>query len=254
MSDERTTSNATPQQVRQALDDWLDGKCVDEQMKSYWLADEKMAEIYLAASQLKQKAAQVEPIAVPHWDAETTFVGQGKQSNWLTSFLAGFDPSPRWSMAFSIVAMLMVLFNVELHFDDGKMTVAFAGNSQQQLKAQLEQQFEQRLAQYDREQQLLIATYFDDIQAKQQQDVTELASYLINASRQERKEDIGALVSYFNQQRSEDLSLNQQQLSQLVYQLQAQPKARGNSVRHANVESFGQAVDANSTIHNQEEH
>ena len=242
--------NATREQLSQALDDWLDGKAVDESVKARWLEDQQLSAIYLAASQVQQRVKEQPSLEVPHWDAESTFVSRGE--TWQQKLLSWFNPSPRLSMVFSIAALMMVIFKVELQIDDGKMTIAFAGDSQASLRFELEQQFEQRLVAYSRDQQILIANYFDDIQAKQQQDVTQLASYLINASRQERKEDIGAVVNYFNQQRDEDLNLNQQQLNQVVYQMQQQ-QGWGSNVRRVNMQQFDNTKEINSNLSTEEE-
>lgn len=238
--------------AKSALDAWLDGtladKDVSQAMKSKWLEDPSLAPIYQAACMLESKAAKTQDVEVPQWDASSTFVSsrgsqQSSLASWQERMLAWFNPSPRLSMAFSIAAIFMVLFKVEVQFVEGGVTVAFAEQNQANIKAQLEQQFEQRLIQYDKEQQILIANYFNDVQAKQQQDVTQLASYLINASRQERKEDLGALVSYFNEQRIDDISLNQQQLSNIIRQIQQQ-NAHG-TIKRASYHSSDSSTDTN---------
>lgn len=236
-------------EAKAALDAWLEGQSVDESMKLRWLDDEKLAPIYQAACMMEQKIDDVSEVEVPNWDAQSTFVSHGP--TWQQKVSAWFNPSPRLSMAFSIAAVFMVLFKVEVQFDDGGVKVAFANQNQASIEAELTKQFEQRLVQYDREQQILIANYFDDIQSQQQQDVTQLASYLITASRQERKEDMGALVSYFNEQRSEDINVNQQQLSKLMLQLQQQNTS--NPIRRASLQSFESVKDTNSTLSNQKE-
>ena len=246
--------------AKAALDAWLDGtlesKNVSQQMKQKWLEDPSLAPIYQAACMMEQKVAQTQDVEVPQWDASLTFVAKPGAEGainepWYERLSAWFNPSPRLSMAFSIAALFMVLFKVEVQFIDGGVTVAFAEQNQAQIKAQLEQQFEQRLIQYDREQQILIANYFNDVQAKQQQDVTQLASYLINSSRQERKEDLGALVSYFNEQRIDDINLNQQQLSKIIRQMQQQ-NAQG-TIKRASYQNVDDSTDTNVNLSNQKE-
>lgn len=61
-----------------------------------------------------------------------------------------------------------------------------------------------RLREFAAEQQVILANYRADMSNKQQSNNLQLASYILNASRQERKEDIGDFVSFINAQRQDE--------------------------------------------------
>jgi hypothetical protein len=225
------------EQNRQQFERWLDGEKVSDEQQQSWHEDEQLADLHDASLWLKHQSECYQQRSVPDWNADKTFDYQGEKNSWFS----WLHLSPGLSMAMSFAAIFMVLFKVELQFNEQGILLSFAGNQQQAFETRLELAMEQRLKQYDRDQQIIIANHFDDIQAKQRQDVTQLASYLIGASRQERKEDIGALVSYFSQQRSEDLTQNQQQLNKVVYQLslQNEQSVQGSAIRRATYELNG---------------
>jgi hypothetical protein len=196
---------------KEAFEKWLDDHCVDRQTEQNWHHDEQLKDHYETGLWLKHQAECFEEQPVPKWDAEATFQVKKEKKDWF----GWLNMSPSLSMAMSLAAILMVLFRVELHFGDNGVLLTFAGDS----RADMQQLVDEKLTQFSRDQQIVLANYVDDIQAQQQQDVTQLASYLINASRQERKEEISELVTYLKVQRNEDMSLNDQKLSNIVYRI-----------------------------------
>jgi len=62
---------------------------------------------------------------------------------------------------------------------------------------------EQKLQTFASEQQVVLANYAADIKVKQQDNNLQLASYIMGASRQERKEDITEFINYVNDQRKD---------------------------------------------------
>jgi len=191
-----------------------------------WQDESQQKALEDTAAWLSHQAQCYKEHEVPQWDASSTFEFDDNKRSWLSRLgLTGFQVSPNLSMAMSVAAIFMVLFNVQLQFNEQGMLLSFATSEQQQtdkLRSQLKAEFEQKLVAFSRDQQLVIASHFDDIQDKQREDVTQLASYLISASRQERKEDIGALVNYIKEQRNVDMSLNQQQLNEVLYRVSQQ--------------------------------
>ena len=62
---------------------------------------------------------------------------------------------------------------------------------------------------------MILANYTADIKVKQQENNLQLASYLMEASRKERKEDISSFIEYVNEQRTDDQFNNQLKFKQL---------------------------------------
>ncbi len=188
---------------------WLDGEAVDEKVIARWQQDESLKDHYDTGLYLQHQADCYENQAVPRWDREATFGYEKPPSRWA----AWFNNSPALSMAFSIAAILMVLFKVELQINDNGVLLTFGQASNQQMLNQLDE----RLVQYSRDQQLVMANYVNDIQAQQKQDMTQLASYLVESARTERREDITELVKYINDRREDDLTLQKYQIDKILY-------------------------------------
>lgn len=196
---------------KQTFEDWLDGKTVDSPTEQSWHDNDELKDHYETGLWLKHQAQCYSEESVPQWDAESTFAFKKEQKDWF----GWLRVTPQLSMAMSVAAILMVLFRVELQFNDDGVLLSFAGNSSQKMDALMDE----KIKRFGRDQQIVLASYMDDIQAQQQQDVTQLASYLVNASRTERKEEMGALVSYLKDQRDEDMSLNQHKMRNIIYSL-----------------------------------
>jgi hypothetical protein len=194
---------------------WLDDHPVDhqqnQQQSQQWLEDEQLKIHYETSLHLKHQAECFEEQVVPKWDRESTFEIDRTAKAWF----GWLNISPSLSMAMSIVAIMMVLFKVELQFDENGILLTFAGDSRTNMTTLVDEKFKQ----FRRDQHIIMANYVDDIQSQQQQDVTQLASYLVNSSRQERKEEMGELVSFLKLQRTEDISLNELKLRNIVYRM-----------------------------------
>ena len=82
----------------------------------------------------------------------------------------------------------------------------------------------------------MLANYATDFTANQQDSNLQLATYVIGAARQERKEDMSDFINYFNEQRKDE-SFNQkikyQQLERKInrssYQNSIKPKLLNNT-------------------------
>jgi hypothetical protein len=196
---------------KQAFEDWLDGNKPSSKSEQDWHHDEQLKGHYETGLWLKHQAECFEEQSAPKWDAQSTFQFEKEKRDWFS----WLNVSPSLSMAMSVTAILMVLFRVELQFNDNGVLLTFAGDSRNHVDALMDE----KINQFSRDQQIVLANYVDDIQAQQQQDVTKLASYLIESSRQERREDMGELVTYLKTQRSDDLSLTQQKLENIAYQM-----------------------------------
>lgn len=157
------------------------------------------------ASHLAHHADVSPEYEVPQWDRASTFESD-KKPWWQWSAL------PAMSFAFSCFAIALVLFKVELIVKPEGVMLSFADSySKNYQKSQqvsqderLAQLVDQKLQTFANEQQVILANYAADIKVKQQESNLQLASYVIGASRQERKEDMTDFIKYINEQRADE--------------------------------------------------
>lgn len=209
---------------------WLDGKSPQAnnssgQQDKCWQDREEMAQ------QLFHQASLEQERSVPSWDRGSTFSGDAEKSWWQWSGL------PVLSMACSLFAVALVLLKVELVLQDEGILLSFAGNSQAQQQAKQETLVntlvEQKLKEFASEQQVVLANYAADIVTRQQDNNLQLASYILDASRQERQEDIGDFISYINDQRK-DAQLDQKiKFQQLEHKIKLQTISNTSSAKTA---------------------
>ncbi|GHE81248.1 hypothetical protein [Thalassotalea profundi] len=193
------------QQFSQWLDQQQENTTIDEftfEKHSQWHERENTAR-YIA----HQIETDIEE-DVPNWNRGSAFV-QDKSPWWQWHGL------PAMSMAFSLFALSLVIFKVDFTIKDGAMMISFSGNETIKKQADIELMIDQKLQSFASEQQVLLANYAADIKVKQQDNNLQLASYILNASRKERKEDIGDFVQYINEQRADEQFNNQMKFKQL---------------------------------------
>ena len=152
---------------------------------------------------------------VPAWDREATFESD-KKPWWQWSGL------PAMSFAFSLFAIGLVVFKVELVVQDSGVLLSFAGSHQKTQTQDIEQMIDNRLQQFANEQQVILANMTADLREKQQDSNLQLASYIMGASRQERKEDFTDFINYINDQRAEDKFDQNMQMKQIQQTLRMQ--------------------------------
>ncbi|MBA6230759.1 MULTISPECIES: hypothetical protein [unclassified Colwellia] len=150
---------------------------------------------------------------VPEWDRAAAF--ESDEVSWWQ-----WGGLPAMSMAFSVFAVVLVLFKVEFVMNDNGMLLTFgdkqpSGYSQAEIETLVNAKVDQKLQLFASEQQVVLANYAADIKVKQQDNNLQLASYLMGASRQERKEDIGDFIQYINDQRADDSLDNKIKFQQL---------------------------------------
>ncbi|WP_281556489.1 hypothetical protein [Thalassomonas sp. RHCl1] len=213
----------------QKFADWLDGKSSransgSTQADKCWQDREAMAQ------QLFHQASLEGEKAVPAWDRGSTFGGSEEKSWWQWSGL------PVLSMACSLFAVALVLLKVELVVQDEGILLSFAGNSQAQQQAQqtlVNTLVEQKLKEFASEQQVVLANYAADIVTRQQDNNLQLASYILDASRQERQEDIGDFISYINDQRKDEQLAQKIKFQQLEHKIKLQTISNTSSAKTA---------------------
>lgn len=158
---------------------------------------------------------------------------------------------PSLSMACSAFAITIVMtFMQDKSFDqqtfDKQVTAMIDQEVQQKVAAQLtstlagkdnsdiEKLVNLKLREFAAEQQVILANYRADISEQQQSNNLALASYVIGASRKERKEDMSDFISFFNAQRQDE---------QLVQKIKFQQLEREISFKNI-------ALEQNSKVNN----
>ena len=198
-----------------------------------------------------QESLQVEN-KVPSWNRASAFENDALERNerpwWQWNGL------PAMSMAFSVFAMALVLFKVEFIINDNGMLLTFGDKkqttySQKEIDALVNGKVDQKLQQFASEQQVVLANYVADIKVKQQDNNLQLASYILGASRQERKEDIGDFIQYINDQRADDSLDNKIKFQQLESVINYQSLKKQNinyqpiNTNNSNSDSLGSTTE-----------
>jgi hypothetical protein len=192
-------SNKEELKKEQVFADWLDGKSGDYHADESVLDEETLwQERKNTVNAIKHHVTMTSDEAVPAWDRASSFESD-KVAFWQWRGL------PALSMAFSIFAVALVLFKVELIIQEQGVLLSFAGKNTQLQEQKLARLVDERLQSFAQEQQVVLANYAADIKVKQQDNNLQLASYIMAASRQERKEDIGDFIQYINAVRKDEI-------------------------------------------------
>ena len=158
---------------------------------------------------------------VPDWHRAQAFeqhfkteknTADGKLFNWGIWFGV-----PALSMACSAFAITIVMtFMQGESFDqqafskqvtaliDQKVAAQLASQSISNNSADIETLVNLKLREFAAEQQVMLANYRADMSTLQQSNNLALASYVIGASRKERKEDMSDFISFINAQRADE--------------------------------------------------
>ncbi|UUO23185.1 hypothetical protein FGD67_08145 [Colwellia sp. M166] len=192
-------SNKDELSQEQAFANWLDGKSDDCQFDDGDLAHETLwQQRKNTVNAIEQQVSMSGEQSVPAWDRASAF-SNDKVTFWQWRGL------PVLSMAFSILAVALVLFNVELVIQDKAIVLSFAGANSQLQDEEIAKLVDMKLQGFALQQQVLLANYAADIKVKQQDNNLQLASYIMGVSRQERKEDISDFIQYINAERKDEL-------------------------------------------------
>ena len=179
----------------------------------------------LFSEQLSQQASLSTEQEVPNWHRAEAFEQHFKdeqkekkikQINWGMWF-----GIPALSMACSALAITVVMsFMKGQGIDQQTLTALIDQQVQQKVSAQLASELSSPLAsktndyvetlvtlklrEFAAEQQVVLANYRADMSVQQQKSNLALASYVIGASRKERKEDMSDFISFINAQREDE--------------------------------------------------
>lgn len=198
--------------------DWLDGKLSEQDQASFeemLSGHDKWQQRGQVAGQLKHQVEIQGEQKVPTWDRSNAF-STDKKAWWQWKGL------PAMSMAFSLLAVALVLFKVELVVQPQGLLLSFARSSTTQQAANVEALVNQKLREFASEQQVVLANYAADAGVRQQSSNLELASYILLASRQERSEDINEFIGYINDQRKDEKLDQALKFQHLEYEIKAQ--------------------------------
>lgn len=179
--------------LEQQFINWLDGESLNPDLEK----DEQWLKRVQTANFIAHQAENSSSQKVPDWDRGATFVSD-KNPWWQYKGL------PALSMALSIFAVALVLFKVELVVKPEGVLLTFSGSEHINQEEKVLSMVDQRLKEFAAEQQVVLTNYAVDIQVKQQDNNLQLASYIMGASRQERKEDITDFIQFFNEQRKDE--------------------------------------------------
>jgi hypothetical protein len=158
---------------------------------------------------------------VPDWHRAQAFEQHFENENSLSKY-NGINwrmwlGIPTLSMACSAFAIVIVMtFIQDKPFDqqtyDKQVTALIDQQVQQKVAVYLTNQSNSsvetlvnlKLREFAAEQQVILANYRADMSTQQQSNNLALASYVIGASRKERKEDMSDFISFFNAQRKDE--------------------------------------------------
>lgn len=190
---------------------WLDERlnpAQQQQFEQRLAEDNELAQRVATARQIKQSASEYRAQAVPPWQPESVAQYQPHSLPW-----RGWLPL---SFATSMLAIVMVLLQVEIQWHEQGMMISFAGKGAEQ---QIANQVEARLADFKQQQHQQLAQYVSELEQSQQQANMQLANYLLSSSRTERREDFAELIKFVNEQRSDDQLYFARQLNQIQQQV-----------------------------------
>jgi hypothetical protein len=221
-------STETIKDKEKLFEAWLNGEPLDDKLST----DEAWSARLHAANFVQQQSDTRNDIDVPDWDRAEAFISD-KQSWWEWTKL------PAVSMAFSIFAVFLVLFNVQVINEPDGMIVSFGKSKSTIDQANINTLVDLKLREFAAEQQIVLANYATDISHQQQKSNMQLASYLLGTSRQERKEDITEFIRYINDQRKDEQIDQSIKFQQIEHELHRQ-----QNLIHTNV--YGKNVGENN--------
>ena len=204
---------------------WLDGQLSASQQQAFeqlCARDDEFARQVTLAKQVSHAAKRYEEQPVPNWQIPAIGPQPGASLSWWR-----LRAMPSLSFGMSMLALVMVLFRVEVQIQSGALTVSFAGQGQQD---EIRRQVDAEIAQFREQQQVLLADYSREMRQQQQDVSSQLTSYLLTASRSERREDFAELIKFVNQQREDDQQFYARQFNKLQQQVfqNSEPVAQEN--------------------------
>jgi len=165
------------------------------------------------ANQLSERVDDEVESEVPHWNRAAAFEQCFQEQDAKESMFSWrWWQMPTMSAAFSLAMVALVLTWSNASSTDADLTALISQQVNEQVEkrlavevnAQVEQMVSLKLREYAAEQQVILANYRADIYKSQQSNNLELASYILTASREERKDDMTDFISFINAQRKDE--------------------------------------------------
>ncbi|WP_211342252.1 hypothetical protein [Litorilituus sediminis] len=202
--------------------DSSDKKSTQQRITSEQIEQHADFEEYLA-----QQARQVQDEEVPHWNRAAAFEQCMSEQTVIEKVQTGIKSlwvMPVVSMACSLVAVvaLMPFLAPSSKMDEQTIAALVEQGVQQQIASKVDDMVAIKLREFAAEQQVILANYRADMLTQQQSSNLELASYILTASRQERKEDMADFISFINAQRKDEQLMQKIKFQQLQQEISLQ--------------------------------
>ena len=169
-----------PDQKEYLLAAWLENTLSPDERNDFerlCREDEEFAAQVELANQTIMLAQDYEPAPVPNWNRDASFVAPEKKVWWQWQ---GF---PVASMAMSVFAICLVIFNVEFRIEDEGMMISFAGKHEEQ---RLERLLNEKIQVLEQRQTESLDLYVDQLREEQLVATKQLTNFVLQSSRTER--------------------------------------------------------------------
>ena len=187
---------------------WLENKLTEadrEHFAQLCREDERFAARVALARHMTDVTTNIAEINAPTWDPASVYSpSKADQFPWWQS--------PRWSVASLLVcciALLLMVSRLELRIDEQGTTLSFAGGNENTIA---ERRLEERFMVLQQQQWRRLQTTMRQWENQQQQANRQLARYLLDTNRAERKEELTEIIRFVNDQRQMDQRFYSQQL------------------------------------------
>ena len=194
------------QLVSEKLFDYIDQKLSASDTKAVAQAIQscrQCEQVFQQAYNLNKGANQWQEQPVPEWHrTEYAVRPRASQKGWLN-----------WmALATSTLAILMVVFQVQISSTDNGLQIAFGS----QNAAQVEALVEKRMAAYKKQQSTLLEARLLAAEEKQATNSKLIVADLLEKTRDERRDDLNFLITGIQTQRFEDQNKVEKRLSYLA--------------------------------------
>jgi len=195
------------QLVIEHVNDYVEDKVsieLKQQMEQTFEKCSDCRETYQQCVKMYQMSHNWQEQAVPEWH-RTSFAVRPpvKSSNWLN-----------WSsLATSSLAILMVIFQLEINSGVNGVTISFGGN---QAESKIATMVESQLAEYKNQQQKQFQIKMENELEKQDTRTKLRLATWMEKNREERQQDLKFVMSGWQSQRFEDRKLIDQQVAYLA--------------------------------------
>lgn len=202
-----------PNNAAEILAAWMEGHLTTsqrEQFEHLMANDPDFSKRVETSHFLSMQAQDINPLDVPEWNKEDAFP-IFKQRRWWQ-----WEGFPALSTVLSVVAVMLVLLKVEFAFENEGLMISFAGKGRQQ---EIERTVAERLKQFEQQQAAYLLDNLAQIRQDQQIANASISQYVINTSREERRDEFAEFIQFINQQRSDDQLFYTRQINRLEAQL-----------------------------------